>query len=274
MNQMSPYEKNAMREIAGWKNPRRTWLSQLGELAEKPLDFATAKVLDTAAGEALHKGINAALLALNDVAAATVRREAILHKFREAGHQSVKAPQDIFKLELAQVDRVVGNLGNQYIVPAFGEGAATGMAGFVGLVADVPMLFGLNLRAIADYAAHYGFDTGSQAERAYILHVLMYSSAPTQSERESTVKQLDRISRAVTADETWEELEKVLSKHIVKKAADVITKRVTKAKAGQAVPVAGAVIGGGFNAWFTRSNCEAAYHLYRERFLQRRYGLR
>lgn len=270
---MSAYEKKALREIASWKNPRRGLLDRLGELTDKPLNFATAKLLDNAVGELLHKAINAALLALNDVAAATVRQESILGKFRGAGHPQVAASRDIFQLELAQVDRVVGHLGTQYLVPAFGEGAATGMAGFVGLVADVPMLFALNLRAIADYAAHYGFDTGSQAERAYIMHVLMYASAPTQAEREATMRSLERISRAVTADETWEELERVLSMQVVKKAADVITKRITKAKAGQAIPVAGAIIGGGFNAWFTKSTCDAAYNLYRERFLQRRYGI-
>ncbi|MFN3428605.1 MAG: EcsC family protein [Candidatus Sericytochromatia bacterium] len=272
MPDMSPYEKQALRAIAEWKNPRRSWLDSLGELAEKPLDFATSKVMDTGVGEVMNKAINGALLALNDMAAATVRQDGVFSKFREAGH-SVGNHRDIFQLELAQVDRVVGNLGMQYMVPAFGEGAATGMAGIVGIAADVPLLFGINLRAIADHATHYGFDVGNQAERAYILHVLMYSSAPTGAEREACIKSLDRISRAVTAEETWEELEKVLSKQIVKKAADVLAKRLTKAKAGQAIPVAGAIVGGGFNAWFTRSNCDAAYHLYRERFLKRRYGL-
>ena len=180
MPDMSPYEKQALRTIAEWKNPRRSWLDSIGELAEKPVDFATSKVLDTGVGEVMNKAINGALLALNDMAAATVRQDGVFSKFREAGH-AVSHHRDIFQLELAQVDRVVGNLGTQYMVPAFGEGAATGMAGIVGIAADVPLLFGINLRAIADHATHYGFDVGNQAERAYILHVLMYSSAPTQS---------------------------------------------------------------------------------------------
>lgn len=273
MPQMSPYEARAMRDIAAWKNPRPSLFDRLGELAEKPVDFATSLAMNTGLGEVLNKAINAGLLTLNDVAAATVRHDGVVSKFRQAGHSEVNGPRDIVKLELSQVDKVVGNLGLQYMVPAFGEGAATGVAGLPGIVADVPLLFGINLRAIADFAAHYGFDPGNQAERAYILHVLMYSSAPTHDERQNTIRHLDRISQAVTAEETWEELEKVLSKQIVRKAADVLAKRLTKAKAGQAVPVAGAIVGGGFNAWFTQSNCDAAYHLYRERFLQRRYGL-
>lgn len=272
MPTLSPYEAQALRAIAEWKHPRPSLFGQLGQWVEKPLDFATSKVLDTGLGEVLNGAINAALLTLNDAAASTVRRDSVLEKYRSAGHAHVMTSKDLFTLDLEQVDQVVGNLTLQYMVPAFGEGAATGVAGLVGIAADLPLLFGINLRAIADYATHYGYDVSSQAERAYILHVLMYSSAQNPQERDSTLKHLGRIAEAVTAEETWEEIEKVLSKQIVKKAADVIAKRVTKAKAGQSIPVAGAVIGGGFNAWFTKSNCDAAYHLYRERFLQSRHG--
>lgn len=32
------------------------------------------------------------------------------------------------------------------------------------------------------------------------------------------------------------------------------------------------MVGGGFNAYFTNNVCDAAYYLYRERFLAARYG--
>ena len=34
----------------------------------------------------------------------------------------------------------------------------------------------------------------------------------------------------------------------------------------------GAAVGGGFNAYYTARVCDAAYHLYRERFLAEKYG--
>ena len=48
---------------------------------------------------------------------------------------------------------------------------------------------------------------------------------------------------------------------------------LTKAKLAQVVPVAGAVIGGGFNAYYTDKVCKAAFYLYRERFLAEKYGV-
>ena len=47
---------------------------------------------------------------------------------------------------------------------------------------------------------------------------------------------------------------------------------MTKDKLGQFVPYGGAIVGGGFNAYFTNKVCDAAYFLYRERFLATKYG--
>ena len=48
--------------------------------------------------------------------------------------------------------------------------------------------------------------------------------------------------------------------------------RLTKAKLAQVVPVVGAAVGSGFNAYYTARVCDAAYYLYRERFMAERYG--
>jgi hypothetical protein len=38
------------------------------------------------------------------------------------------------------------------------------------------------------------------------------------------------------------------------------------------IPVAGAVVGAGFNAWYLKELTHTAYMLSRERFLRQRYG--
>ncbi|MGM3193258.1 EcsC family protein [Dickeya dadantii subsp. dieffenbachiae] len=59
---------------------------------------------------------------------------------------------------------------------------------------------------------------------------------------------------------------------MIQQISKILGIRLTKAKLAQAVPVSGAVVGGGFNAYFTSNVCNAAYYLYRERFLARKYG--
>ena len=67
-------------------------------------------------------------------------------------------------------------------------------------------------------------------------------------------------------------MEKHVFVQIVQQIAKALSIRLTKAKLAQIIPVAGAAIGGGFNADYTSEVCEAAYFLYRERFLARKYG--
>ena len=62
-----------------------------------------------------------------------MRRDAVYVEFREKGHD-VHRHADVFKLDLEQVDAVVGRLDAKYTGLAFAEGAAAGAAGVPGLI--------------------------------------------------------------------------------------------------------------------------------------------
>ena len=84
--------------------------------------------------------------------------------------------------------------------------------------------------------------------------------------------QLVRIAHDVANKRTWKELEKQAFVVLVQRLARTLGVRLTKAKLAQAIPVVGAAVGGGFDAYFTSRVCDTAYHLYRERFLGEKYG--
>ena len=84
--------------------------------------------------------------------------------------------------------------------------------------------------------------------------------------------QLVRIAQDVAKKKTWKELEKQTLVKIIQQITKTLGTRLTKAKLAQIVPVAGAVVGGGFNTYFTMKVCDAAFYLYRERFLAQKYG--
>jgi hypothetical protein len=59
---------------------------------------------------------------------------------------------------------------------------------------------------------------------------------------------------------------------VIQRISQALTIRLTKAKLAQIIPVLGAGIGAGFNAYYTSNVCDAAFYLYRERFLAQKYG--
>ena len=130
----------------------------------------------------------------------------------------------------------------------------------------------LNLRAIGEYATYYGFNIHLQQERLFAMNILGLASSPTDASKGLAMAQLVRIAQDVAKKRTWKELEQHAFVQVIQRIAKALGVRLTKAKLAQVVPVAGAVVGGGFNAYFTSKVCDAAYYLYRERFLAEKYG--
>lgn len=269
---MNEYERSVMEEIRRWKNPPKTMLNNVLGTINKPLDKAGSILLDNRVGEAVTKAIQGIISLINDGASWTVREEAIFEEFRNDGHSSVNCHQDIHKLDLLNVDKTLGFLGAKYKLIAASEGAAAGAIGAPGIAADIPLIFGIVLRAIGEYATYYGFDLDNQAERVYALNILMVATSPSIAAKQAALAELSRIAVAVAQKKTWNEIEKILSAGAIKKIAETLGIRLTKAKLGELVPIVGGVVGAGYNAYFAGCAGEAAFNLYRERFLARKYG--
>jgi hypothetical protein len=52
-----------------------------------------------------------------------------------------------------------------------------------------------------------------------------------------------------------------------------IASNITKRKLAQAIPLVGVAVGVGFNYWFVSTTTRAAYMLFRDMYLTRKYGV-
>ena len=210
---------------------------------------------------------------LNDGAALTVRPDAIFSDFRSP----VAALEDI-KLDLEEADRAVGYLAAKYKARR-SSGVVSGAMSMRstrwsrGNRRGRHRAISLNLRAVGEYATYYGFDIDRQEERLFALNVLGLASSSSVAAKAVSMAQLVKIAQRLRRSVLWKELEQAAFVQVVKRVAPALSIRLTKAKLAQVVPVAGAVIGGGFNAYYTSEVCDVAYFLYRERFLAEKYGV-
>ena len=271
----SDYEHRAHEQIQEWKNPEQGWFGQSMSQIGWPID-RLGTVLKNAADAAglvdvITKALGGIMEVLGNVAAWAVLREAVYSEFRNDGHD-IREPTDLFALDLEEIDKAIRWLDAKYTSLAFAEGAAAGALGAPGLIADIPALVTLNLRAIAEYATYYGFDVGSQRERLFAMHVLGLASSPSDSAKTPVMAQLARIAADAAKKKTWKTLEEYAFVGVIQQIARALGIRLTKAKLAQSIPIMGAAVGGGFNAYFTTRVCDAAYQLYRERFLAEKYG--
>jgi hypothetical protein len=273
MAEISDYDQLALREIHAWKNPDIGWFGQAMKVLNWPLDKAGDLILATPGiGDAFKLSIKGLTGVCNDLAQWSVRPEMIYEEFRKAGHSGITTTSDIFTIDLKDVDRIVGWLDAKYKGIAFVEGAGTGFVGLPGIAPDIVALITLNLRAIGEYATYYGFDISTQEERLFALNVLGLASSPTDASKALAMAQLVRVAQDVAMKRAWKQLEQHAFVQLVQQIAKALSIRLTKAKLAQIVPGVGAAVGGGFNAYFTAKVCDAAYYLYRERFLAAKYG--
>lgn len=273
LTEPSPYEINAIKEIHAWKNPSLNWFEKIMEIANAPL----GKIADLAKNIpgvdfVIEKAIGGVISLLNDLAHSCVRPTAIFEEFQRDGYKHVKEHKDILSLDLADVDRVIGYLAAKYKSLSAVEGVAAGYFGLPGIAPDIISLITLNQRAIGEYATYFGFDICSQEERLFALNILGLASSPNDAAKQVAMAQLVLIAKDVAAKKTWQQLEEHAFVKIIKIIAESIGKRLTKAKLAQILPEFGAIVGGGFNSYYTSKVCDAAFFLYRERFLAEKYG--
>lgn len=267
---MSPYESEAVKEIHSWKNPQFTWLDEAMRWINTPLDKAGDIVIGTPVGELFRKAVSGLVSLCNDLAQWTVRPNAILETFRRAGHDA-GGLKDVLKLDLQDIDTAIGWLAAKYKGVALVEGVLAGSIGAPGIPPDVVALVTYNLRAVGEYATYCGFDITTQHERLFAMNVLAFASSPKHASKVLAMAQLERVAIDVAKKRAWKDLRRDAFVQIIERICKSLGVRLTKAKLLEILPFVGALVGGGFNVYFTGKVCDAAYFLYRERFLAAKY---
>lgn len=273
---MNVYDQTAIKEIHLWKNPEQNFLEKCLSIATRPIDAAGDLIMDAPyVKEAIEKATKGLVTTLNDAALSTVSVDAI---FRDFCERKVTSLDDIAKLELCEIDRSVGFLAAKYKGLALTEGALAGSGSFgtpvlaaAAIAVDIPVIIGLCLRAIGEYATYYGFDITTQQERLNAFSILSLATSPKDGAKQLVLANIVRIAQQAAAKKTWKELNKHAFVVIIQQIAKQLGIRVTKAKLAQIIPGIGIAVGAGYNAYLMSEVCEAAFMIYRERHLARFY---
>lgn len=271
---LSDYESQALDAIREWRYPDESWLARASHSFQAGLNSVSNQLRKIPGVDWTIDNVVSGLVTLtNEIAHDLVWRDSIFESFRKAGFESVVDLKSIHALDLEAIDLASKNLSLKYKSLAAVEGAATGAAGAVGILPDIIALLALNLRACGEYATYCGFDITEPAERLYALHILDAASKPRDQVPYSMPRHLPHASKILARKKTLTTVEQFAVSGTAKRIAKSIALRITRDKMAQFLPIAGAVVAGGFNSLYTNTVCDAAFHLYRERFLEKKYGL-
>lgn len=159
-------------------------------------------------------------------------------------------------------------------------GAAFGVAGTAGMVADVPALIALALRTIHRVGLCYGEDMRSPAHRKLAVGIFALASANSAEEKRTAVAALAHFQTESLDQAAWRDgVERAAEREIAKEAAVFSLHNLARKlginlgqrKAAGVVPILGALIGGSVNAWYLHDIAQVSRYVFQERWMSRRY---
>lgn len=267
---LSTYEKEARREIDRWEKGKESMVQQAFNWSMRPVDWMVEQVVSPELVDRASEAVAEFLSVLNDASEWTYSEEDILSEAQSLG-LDVETIEALREESLEQLDILARRQFNRNTITAAVEGGGLGVGGVVFMVADIPLLFTINLRLILQIAGAYGFSLRGPSFRPLILSIYNVAASGRQQARQEALREISVAAatfaqgvpyRGRYASSTFHNQNRHLPREI--------GKHLIGRKLGQAVPIAGAAVGAGVNYWFTQRSAEAAYMLFRALYLERK----
>lgn len=276
MKHLTPYERQALEEIRRWPDEEPGLLEEVFNTVLRPIEWILEQVVPREAQQTLQEAVLGALEFLKEVSFWTYSEKTILAEARELGIRVARC-EDLAMHDMEKFDALARKQFDSNQLMAALEGAGCGAGGLALVAADIPILFGLVLRAIQQIGTCYGFDMRDPLMWPVILHVLNAASAGKAAVKAAILADMTLAAKALAKNWTYKRIAEktqtgiavIALKNSVKGLPREIAGWVTKRKLAQLIPLAGAAIGAGFNYWFLSQVCNSAYMIFRNIHLKK-----
>lgn len=246
----------------------------------------------TAAAEKLPEGVRSSITgavsgALEKIqtGSAWLISEAVVRKRLERELGPLRAPEQLLRAHLPTLDGLAREYMGRATTGLTLEGAAAGAAGWVGLAADIPILYSVLFKTIQEVAVCYGFRVAGEGEKLHVLQTLDVGHNFNAAARPELAARLFRLQGLMRTDAPLSAMQAIVdaedetgSGFGAEKQALVRQLRLARQlafdllerKLLQGLVLVGSVIGAASNYQLTRDVGLAAFHLYRRRHLLER----
>lgn len=260
--ELSAYEREVQHELEQWQGGDDSLLRQAFDMAMRPVDWATNQMVSREGMAQADAAVGRFFSVLSDATRWSVSLDSALEN---AARHGVEA-EDIVALrnaDLEKLDAAARELAGPSAIAAAVEGGGAGLGGIALVAADIPALFGINLRLCQQMAATYGFDLRAPDYQPLIIAVLNVAACGTASARHQALREMTVAGSAFAAGARY--LGHVSGSYSAqnRNVPREIAKQIASRKLAQLVPLAGAAVGAGVNWWFTKQTAEAAFMSFR-----------
>ncbi|MBN9417434.1 MAG: EcsC family protein [Candidatus Eremiobacteraeota bacterium] len=274
---LNPHEQSLLRETEQQLLTPPPPRGKLGAWGEKKLTQLAEKVPENLKTQ-LTNAVSNALEQMRQGSTWLVSRDAVIQRLeRDLG--PIRGSLDILRQPVHRLDAFCADLVQTNTTGLTLEGAVTGAAGVVGLIADIPILYCCLFRIIQEIAIVYGFPIKPPQERFHVIQVLDLGHSMGSAHRPDLSRQTFQMQEMIGQGTTVEALEAVQAfgmrssgpqtQALVRnfRLARQLALDLLERKLLQGLVVIGSAIGAASNYQLARDVGLAARHTYRRRFL-------
>ena len=277
-NKLTAYEIKALNEITQWREAREDWLTKASKAIDRPIDWVMSRVPARIA-DVISKAIMGFIEMLYDASKWTFPKENIIKKAHKIGI-AVLSINDLQNYELDRLDKIAREHFASHKIISTLIGAGCGLGGFALIAVDIPALFLTSFRAIQMIGSSYGFDMDDPTMLPVVLSVFSAGTAASSVAKAAALADMRVAVIALSKNWTFKKVAEktqtgiliTLLREQMKSLPKEITQNLTKRKLTQTIPIAGSVVGAGFNYWFMSNTAKAAYMIFRYMYLEKKYG--
>lgn len=287
MAKLNASESKILDEIAAWKAGNPGFLNRATDFVSKPISWLTDKLTPEEVKSSASTITEKIVEKIHDVSSWSVDPQEVLKAANEF-EITVGTVAELRKASIHDLDHVSQDFIVQNSRMGTISGVGTGLVGWPGLIADLPALFVIALRQIYQIALSYGYDPavpdGEVKERVfemeYMMRVFKVATASDRVEKQKGLAELKDFEAGrdgevygdIMGDYATKQLGKNATSFVSRIVIKEIVERTITKKAVGLVPGLGAIFSGGFNYVYLKDVGEAAFMLYRERFLLDKKG--
>ena len=264
-------EQRALDETETYfRDPGESILGRASRAVFRPVEALAERLVPDRFLELAGGGVEGVLKGISSISDKTLDLGGVLREARK--YAEVDDVEDMKSQPLDVVDRVAEACSSQGQLLAALEGAGCGAGGVALLAADIPLLFGVCMRTVRHIGACYGVDPKLPGEDVIAFKVFELACGGTQ-DRYAELLEIDTLADELDGLEQSQRAEKaavLAGLFMSREAIKSIVGKLLPRKVFQTIPLAGTLVGAGFNYMFVADVAKTASMVYRRRFLYSR----
>lgn len=269
---LSQYERDVRREIDSWQHGNISLLTQAINWAMQPVDWVVQQIIPDDILDQADAAVSQSLSLLNDASKWTLDDADLLERAKSIGLDT-DSIDELRDCDLKDLDELAKSFFSENAVLAAVEGGGTGLGGIVFIAADIPLLFGINLRLIQQIGGAYGFPMNGPEFSPVVLSIFNAAASGSREAKTAALKEISVAGAAIAGDSSYKGKVRGTFREQKRHLPRELAKNIVGRKLAQTIPIAGAAIGAGVNYWFTTETAECAYMLFRALYIERKERL-